>query len=775
MDQLRRTLRTTDRGFFVVLAITFLALWPFLSHASLPEGTDAELHIFRLAELSYLLRGGEIYPRWAPNFYHGFGYPIFNYYAPLTYYLGALLQLFLRLDAVAAVKAVFVLGLLLAGFGMYGFVRDNWGRRAGYVATAVFLYAPYVHYIDPHARGVLPESFSFGMFAVALWAVDRVRQTGSRWAWITAVLLIGGLIMSHNLMGLLFFTLLFAWAMWQVATTRPGARRAALLFGALVLGLGVAAVFWLPVVLERDAITLGTLVGEGDNYDFRMHFLSLRELLAPSLRLDWGATEPAFRFNLGVAQWLLGGLGVVLLLLRRVRHAAHAAFFALALAVLVFLMLPLSQFVWEAIPVLPFFQFPWRLLGPAAAVLGVLAGVGFEAVLRGWETATAGRRLPPLFDSVRVTALFVLIPLILALPLTQVPPWPNFGEVNVLRMSLIENTGRWLGTTSTADYVPATVDIIPQRKGSVVANFERGLPPDRINWDMIPEGATVETETIRPLFTRYVIDTPRPTRLRLYQFAFPGWQARIDGQPVATELGRPEGFIVVPVPAGQHVVEVEFGSTPARALATVLTLASLLIATVVTWRLPSPPRATDADAPRGPFADAPVLGFVVVLISLTLLFFEPQGRFHYDSPPGTAEPAQTQTQADFGEQITLLGFDTSQQVAEPGDTLRISLYWQAQQALAINYQVFLHVLAADGTLVAQSDHLNPGDFPTRRWPTDKYVRDDHVLTLPADLPAGEYTVATGVWVQSEGWRLPLLNAAQEQIGDSYRLFTLRVE
>ena len=32
---------------------------------------------------------------------------------------------------------------------------------AGYVAAAVFIYAPYVQYIDPHARGVLPESFSF--------------------------------------------------------------------------------------------------------------------------------------------------------------------------------------------------------------------------------------------------------------------------------------------------------------------------------------------------------------------------------------------------------------------------------------------------------------------------------------------------------------------------------------------------------------------------------------------------------------------------------------
>ena len=77
-------------------------------------------------------------------------------------------------------------------------------------------------------------------------------------------------------------------------------------------------------------------------------------------------------------------------------------------------------------------------------------------------------------------------------------------------------------------------------------------------------------------------------------------------------------------------------------------------------------------------------------------------------------------------------------------------------------------------LAAQSDHLNPGDFPTRRWPTDKYVRDVHTFTLPADLPPGEYTIKTGLWVQAEGWRLPVLDAAGQQIGDGAALFSLPV-
>jgi len=770
---MKRIFRRVDPGFIVVLAIALIAIWPLISRASLPEGNDAELHIFRLAELSYLLRGGEFYPRWAPNFYHGYGYPIFNYYAPLTYYLGFLFDILPRLDPVAGVKAVFILGILFAALGMYGFMRDNWGRRAGYVAAAVFIYAPYVQYIDPHARGVMPESFSFGVFALALWALDRLWRSGGRWPWLASVFLVGAVIMSHNLMGLLFFGMLSAWAVWRVflTTEKEDRRRTAVhLGGALLLGLGLAAIFWLPVFLERNLVNLSTLIGEQDNYDFHTHFLSLKEMLAPSLRLDWGASEPAFRFNLGLAQWLPGGLGLILLLLRKVRQPRHLSFFALALAVLIFLMLPISTFLWETLPFLPFFQFPWRLLGAASAMLAVLAGAGAGGLLD-WVEARGGQTKNPWrsADSWLAAAL-VSLPILLGLPLSQPAPWPDFNEVNQLRMSLIENTGRWLGTTSTADYVPVTVESLPQRKGSVVANFGLGLQPDRINHNMLPEGSTVETETIKPLHTRYTLTVPRDTRFRLFLFDFPGWHVSIDGERVQTELGKPEGFIVIPVTAGTHVIDVQFGRTPARTAAVLISLVSLIAAIVIAWRLPGVP----GPMPERPFGDGSVLLLTLLIFALFVFVLEPSGILHYNSQGTTAEPAQVQVYADFGEQIALLGFDISAEQVKAGDTLYLTLYWKALQELDINYQVFVHLLRPDG-LVAQSDKINPGEFPTKRWPLDKYVRDEHQLTLPADLAPGEYELFAGLWVQADGWRLPLLDSQGQQIGDRFKLMDITVE
>ena len=372
----------------------------------------------------------------------------------------------------------------------------------------------------------------------------------------------------------------------------------------------------------------------------------------------------------------------------------------------------------------------------------------------------------------------IAIPMLLALPLSQPAPWAPFGEVNTLRMSQIENSGRWLGTTSTADYVPATVEMLPPRRLQMVDAIAAGLPPDRINHEAMPDGAAVVAEVVTPLRTRYHVTAPKQFRLRLYQFDFPGWQVTIDGQPATTELAKPEGTIVILVPQGEHVVEVAFGSTPARTVAWAISGAALLLALVVAWRLGSTGflscagKAQDKN-PVPHWGDWPIVA-VVGAITLGAILLEPLGLFHDHSQGGVLDIPATPHYTNFGDQIALLGYHVAGETAAPGDILELTLYWQALRPLDIEYQAFVHVLSADGQLVAQSDKLNPGEFPTHRWPTDRYVPDTHRLALPADLPPGNYTVAAGLWVQSEGWRLPVFDESGAAVRDAEPLFMLEV-
>jgi uncharacterized membrane protein len=218
---------------------------------------------------------------------------------------------------------------------------------------------------------------------------------------------------------------------------------------------------------------------------------------------------------------------------------------------------------------------------------------------------------------------------------------------------------------------------------------------------------------------------------------------------------------------------VQFRDTPDRQLAWGITAVSLLLMAVGGWRLRK--NGGDFSLPdQLTMTDWWVLGSALLVTAVTLLILGPLQLLHYNSADYTAEPAQVDRLDDFGGQIALIGYDVSAQTAVPGEQVTVTLYWQAQTEMAINFQSFAHLLRPNGSLAAQSDHLNPGEFPTRRWPLGKYVRDVHVLQLPSDLPPGEYPITTGLWVQTEGWRLPLLDVNENQVDDKAALFTLTV-
>src|SRR5712692_5391555 len=202
--------RAIDPGWTAVFGLASLAAWPFLTRHSLPTFTDAEMHVYRTYEILAAWRAGVPYLRWAPDLFYAFGYPVFHYYAPLSYYLGAAYGAIWG-GPVAGVKFVLVAAAYLGAAGMYLFVRDRWGSLAGVVSVAAFSLAPYAVYIDPQARGDAPEALAIALAPLLLWAFARLRRTASPGDMVEAAVLLAALVLAHNLMALVFFGLLLAW------------------------------------------------------------------------------------------------------------------------------------------------------------------------------------------------------------------------------------------------------------------------------------------------------------------------------------------------------------------------------------------------------------------------------------------------------------------------------------------------------------------------------------------------------------------------------------
>jgi hypothetical protein len=66
-------------------------------------------------------------------------------------------------------------------------------------------------------------------------------------------------------------------------------------------------------------------------------------------------------------------------------------------------------------------------------------------------------------------------------------------------------------------------------------------------------------------------------RLFVRTFNYPGWTATLDGRPAPLATDGETGAILLGVPAGEHLVIMDFVDTPARRLGARITLLSFLL------------------------------------------------------------------------------------------------------------------------------------------------------------------------------------------------------
>ncbi|MDQ7030685.1 MAG: glycosyltransferase family 39 protein [Ardenticatenia bacterium] len=107
----------------------------------------------------------------------------------------------------------------------------------------------------------------------------------------------------------------------------------------------------------------------------------------------------------------------------------------------------------------------------------------------------------------------------------------------------------------------------------------------------------------------------------------------------------------------------------------------------------------------------------------------------------------------------------------PGTSFTIQLIWRAAGATDRSYKIFVHLRDSSGRPVAQGDaYPANGAAPTNGWLQDEVIVDEHIVPVPADIPAGTYALVVGLYDEATGQRLPLAGG-----GDEVMVGTVRVE
>ena len=668
----------------LALALALPAIVPLLYRPT--RGYDTPLHILRFALLDQAVAAGQALPRWSPDLMAGYGYPLFNFYAPAVYYLGLLFRR-LGADWTVVFQAAAALLLGAAAMGAWRFCRDlvdqegepaSPGRRvAALLGAVLYVYAPYL-LINVYVRGAIAEVAAQALLPWALWLLRRVGRRPDPLPYaFAATLALAAIVFSHTISLLLIPPFVAALV---IAQLHAGRWRWAGAIGLFTLAL--TAVFWLPLVVERGAVgTTAYLAALPSGVET---FLNPGNWVWAGVPFPYERITAGLSFGLSPLHLVLGGLSIAVLWKRLDRERIVFGLTAIVVAVL---QLDVTRPLWSIGGLIDVVQAPSRLqtlLYLSVAALTALAVANRPRTLQRW----------PLGVVLIVTSIVVGAPWA-----THAPLWLESTQGGgAAQIAHAEAIGPFPGLSIYPEFLPRWVD----------------YPAALVNPAPIASSqATVQLTAIGPGEYSMSVDSASDWTMRTADFFFPGWSAWIDGAPVDVEPSTPLGLVTIDVPAGAHDLRVAYVGSDVQHLAAWLSaLTGAILTGVLVWRR----RRVEA--------------IVAGVATVALLWMSPIHSLQPRTVAGRPAPVA-------GAPFDLLDVQAAQ--IDP-DRVEIRAVWFVRHTAP---DVSLHWALRDshGLIVASTrarpwfDHVH-----SQAWPAGTLADDRAEIVLPGGIAAGTYAL-----------------------------------
>ncbi|MCB9106208.1 MAG: hypothetical protein H6633_18475 [Anaerolineales bacterium] len=585
---MKKLLSNIDPNIWLILAFSIFAWGPLLTPAYFFEAHDARHSVFFLVEFDQTFRDGFWWPRWTPDFAFGYGYPLFNLYSPLAFYAAELLHL-VGLSLTTAIKTMYVLATIGAGLGMYVFVRRLYGSMAGLVAAIAYMYVPF-HLVEIFVRSAYAEYVALALIPLVFMAFTELiaKPTPRRVA--LAGLAYGLLPLTHHTSFFTFTPFLMIYILYLVAAKarfniKSWVTHALAAAGAGLLGLALAAIYLIPVIAETRYIKVEQWTS--GSYNYLQHFVYFSQLFEEGW--GYGYAGPGayddFSLQLGIVIFGLAIFAVVFSLYRAYPHRNTALFFMASTLMVVLLMSPLAAPLWQILPIAALVQFPWRLLAVTAFTLSVVSGslipalaaVSYQpSAISGQPSATTGQPSaasagPSSFIIYQSSILLLVLIIILGSfayttpQYTEIPAWAEtpLAVINWDRASIIDRVGMMSATDKQPQTSPMETQYLNGESLTTAG--------------IIAGQGTVEILHHGGASDRVRVVAEEPITLQFYTYDYPGWRVTLDDQAIDYRAEPPYGLVTIDLPAGEHIVQLRMGGTPARTAGTIITVAATII------------------------------------------------------------------------------------------------------------------------------------------------------------------------------------------------------
>jgi hypothetical protein len=535
--------------YLIIFIFILPAVYSLLKPGYFPIHDD--IQAFRLLELDKCIKDGQIPCRWIPDMGYGYGYPQFNYYNPLPYYVMEIFHL-IGFGFLDSTKIGFILSILISAYGMYLLGKSLWGKAGGLISSAFYIYGPY-RAVNIYVRGAMGETWGIAFLPFIFWSIKEVVEN-KKYSKLWLALSLAALLTSHNIISIIFIPFFVAWIVFLIFSAKHRSSLKMHLKNIFISGLwgfSISAFFTLPAFFEREYVHIETLLM--GYFNFLAHFVGIRQLLF-STEFGYGDSQlgpiDGLMLSPGILHWAFPILTILLLFFfKRKKYLRYSVLFLLLGWFGLFLIHPRSTIIWQSLPMLSFVQFPWRFLSIVTFCFSVISGA-----------------IVVIFPKKKIIRSLLVGLIVLIVILLNVAYFKPKSSLNITDAEKFSGDA-WQKqlTISIFDYLPIYAEHPPTQKAPDTPSFLEG------------SGEVVQSDKGTDWQTWEISIISQSSKVIFPIYDFPIWTARVNGQKYSITHDNELGLITLFLNKGINRVELELRDTPIRKSSNLLTLISMIL------------------------------------------------------------------------------------------------------------------------------------------------------------------------------------------------------
>lgn len=527
-------------------------------------------HVARLYLLDQGLKQGQVFPRWVDTLGFGFGYPLFNFYPPLIYYLAEIFHLS-GLSLIASIKMVIFLGFFMGSYGTYLFTKKIADKKTALLASSLFTFFLY-RGVLVYVRGALAEFFAMSLLPFIFLAFHNLYKKNNIQNAIYLGISLGLLVLSHSLIALpfvFFAASFFIFYFLQVSDKKLFAKLA--LTSALI-GLSISAFFWLPSTMERKYTMVDQILTR-ELASYKIHYVEPAQFLYSPW--GYGGSGPkltdGMSFQIGKLHILLILFSVALYVIY-VRHRSEKRlffpFFLFLFLFSLFMSTDYSEVIWNNFKPLWYLQFPWRFLtfaGFFASIIGSYSIFMLRRILKNWR-----------FEKILTGIIFFAF---IQLTLFIYPKYfhPQMFVNSTDRELTSFDEIAWKISSTSFEFMPKGVKVTKSEYDTTIPDIKKSQISED-PFSIFPAAGYIKIRTEKNRFAEksFTVSSSSSFDFRLNTFNFPGWTAYIDSKKTSIFDNNDYKLITIKVPRGIHRLNFIFENTPVRSAGNIISVISIL-------------------------------------------------------------------------------------------------------------------------------------------------------------------------------------------------------